>query len=387
MDAASVNVLQALISYVQFSSEDAALLGEMEPTLAPFFPRIVDSFYEAIHRTPEALAVFKGGEAQIERQKGMLHGWLKGLVGGVYDDAYYERRARIGRTHVRIELDQRFMFAAMNVVRRGLHDALEESAWDKARRVHGHTALDKICDIELAVMLETYREDSNSKVMKTERLATIGQVAASIGHELRNPLAVMQTSLQLLGRRVSDEPRAQRHLTKLGNQIGLCNAIISDLLELARDRPPERHMVDLVDLVRAAVAEVPHPEAISVSLNLPETMTPALVDAGQIRQVVINLALNAVQAIGPSGQVEIRVEAQADDVALIVEDNGPGLPADVERRLFEPLFTTRSRGTGLGLALCRRITEKHGGTIAAGNRPEGGARFVVTLPRDGATPS
>ena len=92
-------------------------------------------------------------------------------------------------------------------------------------------------------------------------------------------------------------------------------------------------------------------------------------------------------AVQLRGIARIGVTRDGADWVVGVEDNGPGLPADVERRLFEPLFTTRSRGTGLGLALCRRITEKHGGTIAAGNRPEGGARFVVTLPRDGANPS
>ncbi|HFE45640.1 MAG TPA: histidine kinase [Nannocystis exedens] len=377
----TANVLQALIRYIQFSVEDAQVLGVIRPILRPYFPQIVQHFYEAVFRTPDALAVFRGGEEQIERQRVQLIAWLEGLLGGVYDDAYYDRRARIGRAHVRIALDQRYMFAGMNIVRSGLHGALGECELDRETTKRGHRALDKICDIELAIMLETYREDSNATLKKVERLATVGQVAASIGHELRNPLAVMQTSLILLGRRVPDDPKVRRHLKKLDDQIGLCSAIISDLLELARDRPPDRRPCDLCELAREALLVVPRPEAVEINLSMQPSIESISVDPGQLRQLVINLVLNAVQAVGPVGKVEIRVEERDDGVALCVEDSGPGIPEDVGRRLFEPLFTTRSTGTGLGLALCRRVTEKHGGTITAANRERGGARFVVVLPR------
>ncbi len=385
MDEVTANVLQDLIQYVHFSADDAAALRQMGPLLEPAFPAIVDRFYEAIDRTPSAAQVFRGGVAQIERQKGMLLVWLKGLLGGVYDADYYERRARIGRTHVRIELDQRYMFAAMNIIRRELHSALSACDLDRETRQQGHVALDKICDLELAIMLETYREESDAKLQQVERLATVGQVAASIGHELRNPLAVMQTSVILLGRRASEEPKVQRHLKKLGDQIDLCSAIISDLLELARDRPPERRKCDLVALVSEAVGEVPRPDAVTVDFSPPASFEPVFVDEGQIRQLVVNLVLNAVQAVGASGQVDVRVEDEDAWASLIVEDSGAGIPADVRRRLFEPLFTTRSSGTGLGLALCRRVTEKHGGIIEASNRDVGGARFVVKLPRERGT--
>ena len=379
MDAAGHgNVLQALLSYIHFSEADAALLRRMGPEVRHHFPRIVDRFYEAIYRTPEALAVFTGGGQQIERQKGRLLGWLEGLVGGVYDDDYYELRARIGRTHVQHNLDQRFMFAAMNIVRRELHAALAACRWAEEERAAGDVAIDKICDIELAIMLETYREDSMARIQHSERLATIGQIAASIGHELRNPLAVMQTSMQLIARRV-DDPRVQKHVQKVSDQIALSNAIITDLLELARDRPPELRLIDLAELVRATLPDVPRPERVRVAVALPEGRALVRADASQLRQVIVNLVLNAVQAVGPEGEVEVTVRVDDDGVALVVEDSGPGLPSDVLRRLFEPLFTTRSAGTGLGLALCRRILEKHGGTITAGNREQGGARFVVAL--------
>lgn len=381
VSATSTRLLEDLMRYIRFSAEDAELMKAMGPILRDSFPRIVESFYDAIDRTPGASAVFTGGAAQMQRQKKLLTHWLEGLVEGTYDEAYCERRARIGRTHVRIGLDQQYMFGSMNLIREGLHDALARSDWDGERRRRGHTTIDRICDIELAIMLETYREAYIARVQDSSRLATIGQVAASIGHELRNPLAVMQTSVHQLQRRVTaEDERAQKHLRRLGEQIDLCNSIISDLLELARDRPPERRPAELGPIVREAATSVPRPEGVTLSLALADELPRVAVDATQFRQIVVNLVQNAIQAVGSRGAVEVVLRRAGDELVLAVEDSGPGLSSEVLSRLFEPLFTTRSNGTGLGLALCRRIIEKHGGSISAGNRPTGGASFQVVLP-------
>lgn len=377
----ATSLLEDLMRYIRFSADDAELMKAMGPWLRPHFPRIVEKFYEAIDRTPGAASVFTGGPAQVERQKNLLHLWLGGLVEGSYDEAYCERRARIGRTHVRIGLDQRYMFGAMNLIREGLHAALDESSWDLERRQRAHATIDRVCDLELAIMLEAYREAYTARVKDTSRLATIGQVAASIGHELRNPLAVMQTSVHQLQRRLPpDDERAQKHLRRVSEQIDLCNSIISDLLELARDRPPERRPTELGPVVREAATSVPRPEGVVLGLDIAEDLPRVAVDATQFRQIVVNLVQNAIQALGSRGSVDVKLHRGPDELVLSVEDNGPGLAAEVLARLFEPLFTTRSNGTGLGLALCRRIIEKHGGAITAGNRPAGGAAFHAVLP-------
>jgi len=377
----SQRLLAELMRYIEFSAEDASLMREMGPLLRPHFPTVVDRFYAAIDRTPGATAVFTGGAEQILRQKIMLRGWLEGLVGGVYDQEYIERRARIGRTHVRIALDQRYMFAGMNIVRVELHAGLDASGdWPQEKTRLAHRAIDRLCDMELAIMLETYREAYITRVKDAERLATIGQVAASIGHELRNPLAVMQTSVQLLARRVPDDERTAKHLRRLDDQITLCNTIISDLLELARDRAPERSPTDLAAVVHAAALSVPRAPDVTLVLKVDAALPTVAVDPGQFRQLVINLVLNATQAIEGPGRIELRLYVEGRELVLMVEDSGTGISAEAEARLFEPLFTTRSSGTGLGLALCRRITEKHSGRISAANNPEGGAAFVVRVP-------
>lgn len=380
---ASSEMMQELFGYVGFGEEDAALLARLGPVLRPAFGSIVDEFYDALEQNESARAVFRGGKPQIARQKHRLAEWLEGIVGGVYDDEYFERRARIGRVHVQIELDQRFMFSAMNLIRAGLHRALDASAevTDDERR-RGHVAIDRICDIELAIMLETYRERYVERQRANERLATIGQLAASIGHELRNPLAVMETSLHLLRRKVDDEA-ARRHFDKIAQQIGVSGAIIEDLLALARDRPPHREQVALAALAREARDAVPSATALEVTVAVPEDLPPVWVDRTQIRQVLVNLVGNAADAIlgsGKGGRVEIRAAIEEGALVLSVTDDGPGFAPEVRERLFEPLVTTRRTGAGLGLALCARIAEKHRGAIEAEDPAGGGARIVVRIP-------
>lgn len=379
---ATPDMMRELFEYVGWTDADAALLARLGPIVRPRFQEIVDEFYDALERNERARAVFTGGKPQIDRQKHRLADWLEGIVGGVYDDEYFERRARIGRVHVQIELDQRFMFSSMNLIRAGLHRALDQTdRITEDERRHGHVALDRICDIELAIMLETYRERYVERQRANERLATIGQLAASIGHELRNPLAVMETSLHLLRRKVGDEG-ARRHFDKIAQQIGISGAIIEDLLALARDRPPAREAVDLEALAREA-KEAVHPTGVEVPIDVAADMPKVWVDRTQFRQVLVNLIANAAEAIGGSGRgSHIWVRGALEDGALVlsVTDDGPGFAPEVRARLFEPLVTTRRSGAGLGLALCSRIIEKHRGSIEAEDPDAGGARIVIRIP-------
>lgn len=375
--------LDELCTYIGFNAEHAASLRSIAPYVKPAFDPIVERFYEAIFKNPRAAAVLTGGVAQVDRQKALLRDWLGGLVGGVYDVEYLRLRARIGRTHVRIRLEQRYMFSAMNIVRTGLHEALAQAPLSPEQLRLAHDAIDKICDLELAIMLETYAEDHLMRMRDNERLATLGQLSGFIGHELRNPLAVMETSLHLLKRRlpVGDEG-ALRHLQRLREQVSLSTGIISDLLELARDRPLERHAVpDLNGLIRSCIQEVPLHGNLDITVELPADLPAPKIDEKQLRRLLVNLITNARQALEgrTDGRVVISAARELDKLLLAVEDNGAGIADEVRYRLFEPLATTRSKGLGLGLALCRRIAEKHGGDIRALNPARGGARFEVRL--------
>jgi signal transduction histidine kinase len=394
MAVARQDILEEVAGYLDFTVEDAQLLRELGPLVRPRFPALVERFYDAIESSEGAHAVLTEGQAQVERLKATLQDWLEGVVGGVYDEAYLQRRLRIGRVHVRIGLDQRYMFSAMNILRRGLHDAVgaafesmpqaELARWTRPRRQQAHGAIDKICDIELSIMLESYREDYVSRIRASERLATLGQFAASIGHELRNPLAVMETSLHLLRRRLGDDERSARHARRIGDQVTLCGTIIADLLEMARDRAPTLKSVDVTSLAQEAVDAIPQREGAQLELDVPNESVHVNVDPVQIRQVLVNLVMNAQQSVTSQdgqGQVHVRLSSDETTLYLRVEDDGPGLSGEAKERLFEPLFTTRSKGIGLGLSICRRMVEKHGGTISAENAHPKGAVFEVRIPR------
>jgi signal transduction histidine kinase len=385
MAVASYEMLEEMRRYVGFDEGDARLLVEVGPLLEPDLDGVVDRFYGAIEGSPTARAVFED-EAQIAHQKVALRHWLIGVFRGVYDEAYYKRRERIGRAHVRMGLDQRYMFGAMNVVRTGLHESmaarLPRAGFDDVKRLAAMRAVDRILDIELAIMLETYAEGYARRIRSTERLATLGQVAASIGHELRNPLAVMETSLHLVRRNLRDEARVARHLERIGAQVAVCGEIISDLLDLARDRPAERQRVAPASLADEALALLPKFD-LPIEIRAETDPLPDVrIDPGQVRQLLANLMSNALEATRGHGE-KVRVDLAVlpgEVLRVRVDDEGPGISDEVRDRLFEPLFSTRTKGIGLGLALCQRIAEKHGGTIAAANRPEGGARFEVHLP-------
>jgi signal transduction histidine kinase len=391
MAETSDGLLAEMCGYVGFEEADARLLVELGPLLAPDFDAVVGRFYAAIEASPKARAIFED-EAQIARQKVTLRHWLLGVFRGAYDEAYCQRRERIGRAHVRMGLDQRFMFGAMNVVRTALHESmavrLGDAGWDGPKRLAAARAVDRILDIELAIMLETYAEGYARRIRSTERLATLGQFAASIGHELRNPLAVMETSLYLLSRSLREDENATRHVERIGAQLAVCGEIIADLLDLARDRPAERQRVAPRRLVDEAIALLP-------KLDLPieidaeaEPLPEVEIDPGQVRQLLANLMSNALEATrGRGAKIVVGLAVLPGEVLRVrVDDEGEGITDEVRDRLFEPLFSTRSQGIGLGLALCRRIVEKHGGTIAAINRPEGGARFEVHLPPSAKRP-
>jgi two-component system sensor histidine kinase HydH len=374
--------LESLKTYVGFTSESSALLRAIHPVVAPHVARIIDDFYATIEAHPGARGAITGGPAQIERLKGTLRRWLDELFLGPHDAGYIARRARIGRVHVRISLPQAFMFTAMNRIRVQVASVIhQEPSLDAAALLATTRAVHQIMDIELAIMLETYREDLLAKNRSAERLATIGQFAASIGHELRNPLGVVESSAFLLRQLLSKgplDPKVDRHLEKITAEVKRSNKTIHELLELARSRPPNRRVVPVRALVDGAVAAAALPKDMSVTSTYAGG-AEANLDPDQITRVLSNLLTNACQAMDGKGQIWIEASVQAGETRLRVRDSGPGVPREVRHRLFEALFTTKAKGSGLGLALCRRIAEAHGGSIVL-ELGEGGATFLLTIP-------
>jgi signal transduction histidine kinase len=286
--------------------------------------------------------------------------------------------------HVRIALPQQYMFTAMDRIRVRLLDVVRAKIADDPPQLERvATALNQILDLELAIMLETYREDLETKHRNAERLATIGQFAASIGHELRNPLGVVESSLYLvrqhLGAEVAAQPQIAKHLDRIGSEVQRANRTIHDLLDLARNRPPRRHPTGLRALVESAAEAALLPAAVTLEIAVPPDFT-ANIDPDQVRQILVNLMTNAAQAQRGRGRIWVDAQTTSDGATrLRVRDDGPGIPAQDRQRVFEALYTTKAKGSGLGLALCRRIMEAHDGTIEL-EPGETGASFLLQFP-------
>lgn len=374
-------LLDELKRYVKWTSEDEQALRELHPYAAPHFQRISVEFYDRILEHDQAKKALEGGESQVGRLKITLVAWMDSMLKGPWDDAYYERRARIGRVHVKIALPQHYMFGAMNVVRQEMLALIQphpDIEWRKRMR----SGLEKILDIELAIMLHTYREDLLSQQAKVERLSTFGQLVGSIGHELRNPLGVMESSLYILKGRLPEDERARKHVERIGQQLGLANDIITKLLDLIRDRPLTRIEVKLDTLVAAAAQAVSWAPEVKFEIDGLDALPAVFGDGAHLRQVFVNLLENANQSVAASGGGHVWVRGTILDtqVQLRVEDDGPGVSPEVKARLFEPLVTGKPKGIGLGLPLVKRIIERHGGSIVYRPREGGGASFIITLP-------
>jgi signal transduction histidine kinase len=211
-------------------------------------------------------------------------------------------------------------------------------------------------------------------------LSTIGQVAASIAHELRNPLSVIENAAFYLKRHyASGDDKCSDHLTIIGHEVKRANRIITDLLEMSRAKDPGKEKVDLGEAVKDALDQLD--EAHTLRLRVLFEPDPFTVEADpiQFRQVLSNLIANAMQALDGGGTLEIR--AHMDDAVAVIEvaDDGPGVPSEHRNRIFQPLFSTKARGTGLGLSICRQIVERHGGSLELLDS-DSGARFAIRMP-------
>jgi signal transduction histidine kinase len=373
-------LFEELKRYVGWSSTDEGALRILHGPVAPRFSHIAEVFYATILSHEGAKKSLTGGESQVGHLKITLQRWMDTLLRGPWDEAYYENRARIGRYHVRISLPQHYMFGAMNVIRREMNAIIDETYLGRPDELfRSRAALGKILDLELAIMLHTYREDLLAQHARVERLSTFGQLVGSIGHDLRNPLGVIESSVYILRGRVGEDERSKKHLDRIGEQLAVANGIITNLLDMIRNRPLVKERVRLAEVVASACDAIQRPETVSVTIQGVDGVE-VHGDAGQLRQVVLNLVTNAVEASSPSGEVTVRGSRGADAVELAVEDSGPGVDPATARRLFEPLITTKERGIGLGLALVKRIVERHDGTVSYEPREGHGARFTIRLP-------
>jgi signal transduction histidine kinase len=227
-------------------------------------------------------------------------------------------------------------------------------------------------------------EQIQEKLIRSERLAAVGELASGVGHELRNPLNVIRNCAYLLNMSLTDkgDEEALSTLKVLDKQIDTANKIVTDLLDFTRIKPPSLSRVDLNNLVNESLSWVTVPKNITISSNLNGNSLRVKTDAEQMSRVFTNIIANAIQAMNGKGELKIDTGMEDSLAWIQFTDTGCGIPEENLGKIFEPLFTTKPKGIGLGLAITKRLVEQNGGNIEVVSQTGQGATFTIKLPLD-----
>ncbi len=382
--------LDDVFRYVGMAAEDLAVLGKLHPVLEPHFPAIADRFYAAVWSDPNTASLVSGPQ-QVDRLRVSLIDWMSTGLRGPHDDRFYDKRSRIGRRHVQIGLAQEYMFTGMTVVRLAYQDLIL-AAFPGPAAAGPLAAIHKLLDVELAIMVRHYQLDSEARLIhrerhvQSDRIVAMQTLTAGLAHEVRNPLNAAKLQLELLDRRLRrehDDPRLTEPSSLASQEMDRLTRLLNDFLAFAR--PPELSLeeADIAALVRH-VYEVERPGAGKQGASFELVVVPeqliARVDALKIHQIFANLIRNAIEAVAVGGHVTVELAGSQESFTLRVQDDGPGIPEAVKARIYEPFFSTKEGGTGLGMSIVYSLVSLHGGSIAI-DTGDHGTRFDVTIPR------
>ena len=230
---------------------------------------------------------------------------------------------------------------------------------------------------------------AHEQLVRTEKLSSLGQLSASIAHEINNPLAGILTFAKLVSRTLSEGPpddhrRAAllRNLALIERETQRCSTIVKNLLDFARERPMQPRPLDPrapLDEALSLVENQLTTHGISIERDL-AAVPEVIADFGQLRQAFVNIAFNACEAMGTSGRLKVVTRADGDAVEVVIEDTGPGIPPERLTKIFDPFFTTKEKGTGLGLSVVYGIIQRHGGTVLVKSEVGKGSTFTIRLP-------
>ncbi len=370
--------------FLGLTQEDLKLLAGLRKVVAEHATEIVDRFYDHLLRF-EPVRHHVADPDTVVRLKQVQHGYLLSLTDGRVDAAYMENRLRIGRVHERIGLQPQWYLGAYGVFMDALCPLImERHRRNRARGVQACLALEKLMNLDAQIVLDAYFQTRQQRaVERSEQLAAVGELAASIAHEVRNPLAGMKGALEMLGRHLSADPSRAEVVDEIMAQIVRLEHLVRDLLTYARPRPLSRQPVELhhlLDRVLRMVQEEGTGVAIQVDRDYHLDAARLMADPQQLEQVFLNLVQNAIQAMEAGGGLAVTTRREGETVTIAFADTGRGIaPADM-RRIFQPFYTTRHRGSGLGLAIVRKILEVHGGSIEMDSEMGRGTTARVILP-------
>ncbi len=386
------NTYAAMMAYQGFDETDRTNLTGLRGRIGPLLPRVADRFYESIRNYPEAARMFTGGADQIAKHRIRVLDWLEALFSGQYTANHFAESVQIGHTHVDISLPQHYMVTGMAVIQEELVKCVREVApADAESRIQ---SLNRLLAVELGSMLEAYktlysarirhdeREAMEERLTKAEHMAHLGQLAASLAHAIKNPLAGISGAIQVIRGNMAEGNPHRTVVDEMLAQIDRLDATVKDLLVYSRPRAPARISIELNELISRVLnilREEPTLRLIRVK-HVRENELPRIhADERHLEQVIMNLLLNAADASNSGDEVTITT-AFDGCIRMKIADNGIGMTPEVLNRAFEPFHTTKTKGTGLGLPICKQIIDAHGGRISIQSKRHGGTTVVVEIP-------
>jgi len=369
----------------RFTAADAALLSELQEVFRRHAGEAVDRFYAHLMGFEE-LRELMGNPERVERLKNSQRDYLLSLASGRYDEEFAGTRKRIGQVHSRIGLEPQWYLGMYGLYLELLIPLIHERFGDDVRgAVQTSVALTKLMILDMQLVLDDYYGIRQKQALeKTEQLAAVGELAASIAHEVRNPLAGMKGALEVLDKELD----ASHHeiVLELLAQIERLESLVRDLLTYARPRAPqlqdfETH--ELLDRLIRVHKEQCEDQEVAVERDYDDRAASLNADPRQIEQVFLNLIHNALQAMTDGGKLKIVTRAIDGAIEITFEDTGKGIPPGDQRKVLQPFFTTKHRGSGLGLPIVKKIAEAHGGRLVLESRVDRGTSVSVVLPASG----
>ena len=234
--------------------------------------------------------------------------------------------------------------------------------------------------MKYTMQLEEMVEERTEELQKAERMATIGELAAMVGHDLRNPLTSISGAVYFLRTNCeSKDDTAEKMFEIIENDVEYSNKIIKDLLDYSKTMDPELSAANPRQLVRESLSATRPPENVRIR-DLTRGEPRMTVDAQMMKRVFVNLINNAIDAMPSGGELTIESRDLGGEVEFLLSDTGVGIPEDIQEKIWEPLFTTKAKGMGLGLSICKRMVEAHGGTISIRTKENEGTTFIIKLP-------
>ncbi len=223
--------------------------------------------------------------------------------------------------------------------------------------------------------------EATDKLAREEKLAVIGKLAGIMGHEIRNPLGVIRNSIYFLTMKFKEnmDEKVKKHMDILETEVVACDKIISDVLEFARTRPPSLTEVEINSVIETVLSNANIPKTIKVQADLGENLPKLNIDIAQVKQVFSNLISNAIEAMPEGGELRVTTSQIDSFISVALKDTGVGISKENIDKLFTPLFSTKTKGLGLGLAACQNIISAHKGKIEFESKEGQGTTFIIKL--------